>query len=156
MRWRTDRIELSTRWAGFFLVLAPTAVLSVVRASRTYAPSWRASFREPFGLSLRRIASTVTAGSGQRQEMQSDAERFRAQSAESPELRDAPAATCRRHSLESTGAFQDRSFWLPDDIQQEGRYSVAADFLNSAIGGRCKTVMTIRIHSQGTGLSTRA
>ena len=31
MRRRTDRIELTTRWAGFFLVLAATAVLSVVR-----------------------------------------------------------------------------------------------------------------------------
>jgi len=31
MRRRTDRIELTTRWAGFFLILAATAVLSVVR-----------------------------------------------------------------------------------------------------------------------------
>ena len=31
MRRRTDRIKLTTRWAGFFLVLAATAVLSVVR-----------------------------------------------------------------------------------------------------------------------------
>ena len=30
MRTRTDRIELTTRWAGFFLILAATAVLSVV------------------------------------------------------------------------------------------------------------------------------
>ncbi len=31
MRRRSDRIELTTRWAGFFLILAATAVLSVVR-----------------------------------------------------------------------------------------------------------------------------
>src|SRR5947209_19908781 len=29
MRWRTDRIESTTRWAGFFLFLGATAVLSV-------------------------------------------------------------------------------------------------------------------------------
>ena len=61
---RSDPIELTTRWAGYFFVLAAIALLSVVSGQEDVRASWRVSSLGPSGHSSRHIALVATANSG--------------------------------------------------------------------------------------------
>ena len=74
MRRRTDRVESTTRWAGFFLILAATAVIGVVRGQEDR----RAELEGEFSRTVRPFLETYCVSCHGQQEpaAQMDLSRF--------------------------------------------------------------------------------